>query len=149
LIADRGYNIKSIAQSSMGSVSVLNLDTTPNEVKCSLQPENAGGVLFNVDILAIGRKQQERDGVYVYDEIGRNVVESVVGGDKTVSLKEVETVSSYELVSEGLVRGSQRSLTYLVPSSDPSTMQFKMWAATKGRPVDVRTYDVEYKKRKT
>ncbi|GMI46445.1 hypothetical protein TrCOL_g920 [Triparma columacea] len=152
LVADRAYNIKTIASASMGSVSVLDLSATPNEVKCTLQPSNAGGVLFKVDILALGRKQQydEASGVYVFDEVGRNVVETVVGGErKSVGLKEVETISTYKLVGEGKVEGRQKSLTYLVPSPDPSTMEFKMWAATGGKPIDVRTYDVTYTKRVT
>jgi hypothetical protein len=188
IVADRGYNIKTIASASMGSVSVLDLAATPNEVKCALQPSNAGGVLFKVDILALSRKQQydESSNVYVFDEVGRNVVETVVGGErKSVGLKEVETISSYEQVGEGKVRGRQKvrakklssrrdyslimpchsqrlppphpspphpypqSLTYLVPSPDPSTMEFKMWAATGGKPIDVRTYDVTYTKRVT
>ena len=111
LVADRAYNIKTIASASMGSVSVLDLSASPNEVKCTLQPSNAGGVLFKVDILALGRKQQydEASGVYVFDEVGRNVVETVVGGErKSVGLKEVETISTYKLVGEGKVEGRQK-----------------------------------------
>jgi hypothetical protein len=68
-------------------------------------------------------------------------------------LKEVETTSLYtyydpKTVKPGdpLVRCRQRSATFILPSQD-NEVQMYLFSAAKGRPVDVRFYDVFYTKR--
>lgn len=60
----------------------------------------------------------------MYDEISRNVLETLTPSDppkRTISLKEVETISSYEIVNDDVIVGKQRSLTFLVPSQGECT----------------------------
>jgi hypothetical protein len=72
-------------------------------------------------------------------------------GGKSSLLKEIETSSLYTILPSANndvneIRCRQRSATFLLPSQqDP--MAYKMWEATRGRPIDVRFYDVTYKKR--
>lgn len=65
-------------------------------------------------------------------------------------LKEIETISLYTAVpgangeiSE--IKCQQRSATFLLPSQT-DLLAYKMWEYAKGRPIDVRFYDVTYSK---
>ena len=87
-----------------------------------------------------------QDGSQFYDEIGRNVFETVADS-RSISLKEVETITSYEATEDpDVIHALQRSLVYLVPAQDPTSMEFKMWKATANRAIDVRDYSVTYRR---
>ena len=59
-------------------------------------------------------------------------------------VKEVETVSIYGVAAgNDEIRCRQRTATFLFPSqTDPTA--FRRWQLSRGRPVDVRYYDVTY-----
>ena len=63
IIADREYNVRQIASSSMGPSAVLsmNTDRLPNELTLALRPGKANGTLFNVDMLTTGRKYEKSE----------------------------------------------------------------------------------------
>ncbi|GMI16948.1 hypothetical protein TrLO_g9812 [Triparma laevis f. longispina] len=151
VIADREFNIKSIVSTSMGLTSILSMSTTrlPNELTISIQPSQASGTIYTNKLLTTSRTSSSE---FLYDEISRNVLETLTPSDppkRTISLKEVETISSYEIVNDDVIVGKQRSLTFLVPNQDPESIEFKMWKATGGfqaRPIDVRDYDLIYKR---
>lgn len=63
-------------------------------------------------------------------------------------LKEIETVSLYTPgpVKNGQVQTikcRQRTATFLLPSQD-DPIAYQMWQMARGRPIDVRFYDVTY-----
>ena len=172
IVADREFNVRQIASSSMGESAVLSMSTDrlPNELTLALQPNRANGTLFNVDMLTTGRKYGSEGSRQYYDEIGRydlsscvarislyfslrssqrNVFETVAD-TRSITLKEVETITAYEVSNDpDLVVARQRSLVYLVPAQDPNSMEFKMWKYAANRPIDVRDYAVTYKRRET
>jgi len=61
-----------------------------------------------------------------------------------VVLKEIETISvyNYDPVRD-VVQCTQRSAAFLIPS-DRNDMAMKMWQFSRGRAIDVRSYDVTY-----
>jgi hypothetical protein len=60
-----------------------------------------------------------------------------------LSVKEIETISIYDIIDENTIRCKQRTSTYLVPSqTDPNA--FRRWQMSRGNAVDVRKYDVTY-----
>lgn len=152
VIADREYNVKSIAKVAMGANSVVDVSlATPNQFSCLLSP-NGSPTLLQVDLIVLNRRQEIiSDTEFHCSEVVREIV-SPVGVDKSALasrraplLKEVETTSLYQFVLPGKVTCRQRSATFLLPSQqDP--MALKMWEATRGRPIDVRFYDVIYTK---
>jgi hypothetical protein len=143
-VPDREFNLKSIAEASMGAVAVMDLVSSPNRVSASLLPKGAGGQTFNVEILMTGREQEAAGGELLTMELGRNIVSSSGSGGR-ISLKEIETLTSFEVLEGGdRIRSKQRTMTYLVPAQEPGSVEFRMWRATRGRPVDVRDYDVSY-----
>lgn len=148
-IADREYNVKSIAKVAMGANAVVDVSlATPNKFSCLLSPEGAPTML-TVDLLVLNRRQETIDETHFHaSEVVREIVSPV---DKGVSrktstiLKEIETTSLYTFKADGGVTCRQRSATFLLPSQqDPMALQ--MWQATRGRPIDVRFYNVEYTK---
>jgi hypothetical protein len=70
-----------------------------------------------------------------------------------VLLKEIETISLYTAVkpkqeNEEIteITCQQRSATFLLPSND-DPIAYQAWQLSRGRPIDVRFYNVTYTKR--
>ena len=159
-IADREYNVREIAKQAMGTNAVQDVSlATPDKFSCLLSPAGAGQVL-SVDLLTLARRQEKIDGKNFHcAEVVRQVVVPVnqnkpqmtplppqQPSSKTVLLKEIETASLYTLEDENKVKCVQRSATFLLPSQqDPLAQQ--LWQMSRGRPIDVRFYDVTYTRR--
>ena len=144
-IADREFNVKSIARVAMGENSVVDVSlATPNKFSCLLSLEGAPS-LITVDLLVLNRRQEKVDDTHFdCSEVVREIVSGIQR--KAAILKEVETTSLYTLLGDGTVQCRQRSATFLLPSQqDPMALQ--MWQATRGRPIDVRFYNVQYTKK--
>jgi hypothetical protein len=158
--ADREYNVKSIAKAAMGPNSVVDVPlATPNKFSCVLAPKGSPSLL-RVDLITLNRRQEIiSDTQFHCSEVVREIVAPVgpQASGSAVStnpiLKEVETTSLYtyydpKSVKKGdpLVRCRQRSATFILPSQE-SEIQMYLFSAARGRPVDVRFYDVSYTKR--
>lgn len=149
MIADRDYNVREIAKAAMGSLSVIDISVpSPNKVSCLLAP-NGANKLFNVDLISVARRGEivsPRD--FHCAEVVRQILSSpdATSGRVVTApvLKEVETASLYVWDGEE-IRCRQRSATFLLPSQTDQR-QFEMWRAARGRPIDVRFYDVVYRK---
>jgi hypothetical protein len=157
--ADREYNVKSIAKAAMGPNSVVDVPlATPNKFSCVLAPKGSPSLL-RVDLITLNRRQETiSDTQFHCSEVVREIVAPVGPQASAVTntnpiLKEVETTSLYtyydpKSVKPGdpLVRCRQRSATFLLPSQE-NELQMYLFSAARGRPVDVRFYDVFYTKR--
>lgn len=152
-VADREYNAKEIAKAAMGDYSVIDTPVaTPNRYSCLLAPPSNSGTdnLISVDILAIKRKAEAitTPEKFVCSEYVRQVVTPSQRGNPNaqippLSVKEIETISIYKIVSKDKIECRQRTATFLVPSQTDQ-ISFQKWSISKGRPVDVRYYDVTY-----
>lgn len=169
IIADREYNVVEIAKAAMGETSVLDVPlSTPNKVSVILAPNGANQIL-KADLITIARRSETlNDCEFHCSEVVRQVVgpanptkTTKDGGasniitsapTKSTLLKEIETVNLYTAIKdmEGNVNEIhclQKSATFLLPSQqDP--MAYKMWEATRGRPIDVRFYDIVYTRKR-
>jgi hypothetical protein len=158
VIADRAFNIQSIAMAAVGPKSVLDMSLiTPNKVSVILAPPGAPN-LVKIDLLTLNRRQEEPDDTHFYcSEVVREILSPIGNRDaktalKSPILKEVETTSLYQRVLDPkskneIVKCRQRSASYLVPSQDNPTL-FRMWEMSQGKPVDVRFFDVTYTRKK-
>jgi hypothetical protein len=151
IVADREYNAREIAKAAMGSYSVIDTPiATPNRYSCLLAPPDGTSNLISVDILAIGRKTDPiSPDKFVCAEFVRQIVSPVQRSNPNapptspLSVKEIETISIYNLKNEDKIECRQRTATYLVPSqTDPVAL--RKWQLSQGQPVDVRYYDVIY-----
>jgi hypothetical protein len=149
IIADREFNVKSIAKVAMGANSVVDVSTaTPNKFSCILSPTGSPSML-TVDLIVLNRRQENIDANNFHcSEVVREIV-SAVGQSparpQSPLLKEIETTSLYRLVSPTEIQCIQRSATFLLPSQqDP--MAYRLWEMSRGRPTDVRFYKVVYTK---
>eukprot|EP00534_Pseudo-nitzschia_fraudulenta_P006545 CAMPEP_0201187074 /NCGR_PEP_ID=MMETSP0851-20130426/132781_1 /ASSEMBLY_ACC=CAM_ASM_000631 /TAXON_ID=183588 /ORGANISM="Pseudo-nitzschia fraudulenta, Strain WWA7" /LENGTH=328 /DNA_ID=CAMNT_0047472495 /DNA_START=37 /DNA_END=1023 /DNA_ORIENTATION=- len=152
VIADREFNVKSIAKVSMGENSVVDVSVaTPNKFSCLLAPKGAPSLL-SVDLIVLNRRQERDESVnkFYCSEVVREIAKPV---DETQQqrqqrrpsvLKEIETTSVYTFdPKRDEVRCTQRSAAFLLPS-DQSEMAMRMWQLSRGRAIDVRFYDVVY-----
>ena len=158
VIADRAFNIESIAMAAVGTKSVLDMTlVTPNKVSVILAPPGAPN-LVKIDLLTLNRRQEEPDASHFHcSEVVREILSPIGNRDaktalKAPILKEVETTSLYQLIVDPKtkvesIKCRQRSASYLVPSQDNPTL-FRMWEMSQGKPVDVRFFDVLYTRKK-
>jgi len=166
-IADREFNVKEIVGSTMGPNSVLDVPiVSPNKLSTILAPAGSSQ-MFQADLITLKRREENINSCEFHcSEVVRQIIAPVntnnnnakgssgIPGSSTsrpkTLLKEIETVSLYvalpspdNTIKE--IRCKQRTATFLQPSQqDP--YQYEMWRATKGRPIDVRFYDITYTK---
>jgi hypothetical protein len=172
-IADREFNVVSIAKATMGNASIVNVATsTPNRLSVLLalgggsgssgdggsSNTGGGGGLIQADLITLHRRQERIDNTR-FD--CAEAVQEVVSYPKSSSsssagplpgpmiLKQIETASLYRLVQPPgnnknmIIQCRQRSATFLLPSQkDPVAL--RLWQMARGRPIDVRFYDVTY-----
>mmetsp|Transcript_8227 Transcript_8227/g.22827 ORF Transcript_8227/g.22827 Transcript_8227/m.22827 type:complete len:266 (-) Transcript_8227:1784-2581(-) len=156
-IADREYNVKSIAKAAMGENSVLDVPlASPNKFTAILAPKGSPSML-QVDLVTLNRRQENiSQNRFDCSEVVREIVSSLdekgrrsgpgSGGSASI-LKELETTSIYTYDPEkDCVYCTQRSASFILPSQQ-NPMAIKMWEVSRGRPVDVRYYDVRYTRR--
>jgi hypothetical protein len=163
-IADRSYNVQSIAQAALGRNSVMDIAVaTPNRLTATLLAPQVGsgstGSLVRVDLLTLARYQETvNEWRFDCSEVVREVIAPVRSSGSssnneasrpraTAIVKEIETTSLYTFDPvRNQIACRQRSASYLVPSeTNPQSIQ--MWQLARGRPVDVRWYDVLYTRR--
>lgn len=150
VIADREFNVKSIAKVSMGENSVVDVSVaTPNKFSCLLAPKNAPSLL-SVDLIVLNRRQEkdpDPNKFYcseVVREIATPVGQSQQQQRRPSVLKEIETTSEYTYdPKRDEVRCTQRSAAFLLPSVQ-NEMAMRMYQLSRGRAIDVRFYDVIY-----
>lgn len=154
-IADREYNVKSIAKVTLGQNSVVDVSlSTPNKFSCLLSPEGSP-TLLTADLIVLNRRQENVDETHFdCSEVVREIVSAVGEGStrpRSPLLKEIETCSLYSAVIPQNggpithVKCRQRSAAFLLPSQD-DPIAMKIFEYSRGRPVDVRFYDVLYTK---
>jgi hypothetical protein len=146
VIADREYNVKSIARVAMGENSVVDVSSaTPNTFSCLIAPQGAPSMI-SVDLLVLNRRQ-ENVGENSFDcsEVVREIATPVdKPKQQSTILKEIETTSLYTYLRDNdEVHCKQRSAAFLLPSKQ-NEMAMDMWQMSRGRAIDVRFYDVVY-----
>jgi hypothetical protein len=167
-IADRSYNVQSIAQAALGRNSVMDIAVaTPNRLTATLLAPQVGsgstGSLVRVDLLTLARYQETvNEWRFDCSEVVREVIAPVRSSSSSSSsssnnetsrprvtaiVKEIETASLYTFDPvRNQIACRQRSASYLVPTeTNPRSIQ--MWQLARGRPVDVRWYGVLYTRR--
>ena len=152
VVADREYNVKSIAKVAMGENSVVDISmATPNKFSCLLAP-NGSPQLLAVDLIVLNRRQ-EYVGENNFDcsEVVREIVTPVdtpkAQQHPPPILKEIETTSLYTYHPDNdEVHCVQRSAAFLLPSNQ-NEMAMRMWQMSRGRAIDVRFYDVTYSRK--
>jgi hypothetical protein len=154
----------------MGNNAVLDVPlATPNKVSAILSPTGANQI-FQADLITLNRRSENISPCEFHcSEVVRQIIapakmsgstKNTVMNSQPMSpsrssslLKEIETTSLYISVRQGEgnetvneIICKQRSATFLLPSQqDP--LAYKMWEMSRGRPIDVRFYDIVYRKR--
>lgn len=200
-VADRGYNVATIAEATMGAGSVLQCtetssgssssdDNVVGDLSLTVRPSQADGRVFAVRLKIKARAQQRLDDVPLVlgkglRPDGGNVFEKGSSDDES---EERETLWVSETVRQEVRRGEEEeegnemrggnnsmlvknvetTTVYIVPKSvsmtkgrEEETTEIRAWQRTcsyldrgelratdaRGRPVDVRWYELQYKRR--
>jgi hypothetical protein len=162
-IADREYNVRSLAQAAMGDNAIANIDFAgPNrfESVLLLAPKNNSSTLqesslVRVELFTLRRRQESvSENEFHCSEYVRQIVTPINGNSKDRSstsplvVNEIETTSLYRFDPLSvIIYCTQRSATYLVPSRT-NVYQMQLYTASQGRPIDVRYYDVTFSPRR-
>lgn len=167
VVVNREYNVASISRASMGASAVQNVEEEgPDHLTLVLRPAGAPPTsLFAADLRVVARRTDAPDAArpnfFACAERTRQTV-TAIAGERAVQtkptsplIKEIETICTYELdpTNPNIMRGGQRTATYLVPDAaytgDPSLAELaasRLTRASNGRlvAVDVRVYDLVY-----
>eukprot|EP00527_Entomoneis_sp_CCMP2396_P008819 CAMPEP_0198143344 /NCGR_PEP_ID=MMETSP1443-20131203/6583_1 /TAXON_ID=186043 /ORGANISM="Entomoneis sp., Strain CCMP2396" /LENGTH=255 /DNA_ID=CAMNT_0043806567 /DNA_START=333 /DNA_END=1097 /DNA_ORIENTATION=+ len=133
IIADREYNVKSIAKAAIGENSVVNIPlATPNKFTCILAPKGSPSLL-QVDLITLNRRQENiSQNMFDCSEVVREIISPIENTRSNLGmpppiLKEIETASIYTYdADKDQVTCLQRSASFLLPSQQ-SAMALKMW----------------------
>ena len=155
LIADRPYNIASIAAATMGGKDALqqlpSLEAfDPNGLIFRLKPEGSD-VTYRAELRALARRFEpsggelrDASGLLIFDagELTRQAI-SLPGKELVAppSVKDIETINLFTRTKDGVITSTQRTSTWLVGTEGLAAMKAQ---AADGRAVDVRTYQVDY-----
>lgn len=167
ILSPSSSTLKSSTSSSYSSSS-SNSMPSPNKISVVLAPKGSNQIV-QADLITLARRYETINPLEFHaSEVVRQIVAPIQNNNKngipsstttqkntssssSTLLKEIETISLYKAepnVKTGnidKITCVQRSATFLLPSQqDP--MAYKMWEATRGRPIDVRFYNVEYTK---
>lgn len=177
VISDRPFNVKAIAEASMGSSSVLDCiqpGNTPNQLTTVIRPRESGGGIFQVKIKALARQQQEGPLVKAVGEgvaetggpvlSKEGAVSSVLGPQDSTGVglytsemvRQEVRLDTDDLRAVPLIREIETTTLFVVKEKDDNCIQAwqktssyltrsnLQYVDTRGRPVDVRWYQLKY-----
>lgn len=160
IISDRLFNVEQIAAASMGNNSIVSRTQRPNtklteQLQLVVSPDKANGAKFEIILQTTDREQNQPSyGRFQALERCTQIIRPVIPVDPSATApqpaavlrKDIETITTYERVSESQIVGRQRTATFLSPA-DP---RFRLAYAREPRvltdAVDIRSYTVKYQK---
>ena len=150
VVADWEYNTREIPRVAMGVWSVIDtMVATPNRYLCLLVPpcgndgSGAGGDLISGKGKFVCTEYVRQIVSKPRSNNGRDNLNLMVLTVSPLSVKEIKTISMYDVDNEDQITCQQSTVMYLVPSQT-NPIAFKRWQLSRGRAVDVRHYDVTY-----
>jgi len=179
-ICERAFTVASISRAAMGANAVLGVGgpstgfllegvQSADALEVRIRPNGADGRVFRAQLEVIGRTSRRTgDNSFECAELTRQTVFAEPVGTNSPAgqqqpgarppsrapppplVKEIETVSTYQLQPSGRVLGQQRTLTFLVADSaytsntDYDALRRSRAAGRYG--VDGRVYDLVYDK---
>lgn len=173
VIADRIFNVRSIATAAVGKDSIMTIggpredskgqapdfDALAQELRVSMSPNQIAGEIFDVSLATTGRiyypnalsKSKVDESTFVAMEKVQQVISRRMDelmSPNTQKVKVIETISLYKRESPTRVAGIQRTATFLSPLEQSS--RFRALAEkdsrVKEQAVDIRLYDLIYEK---
>ena len=174
VVADRLFNVRAIAEATMGPQSVLDCDlptNTPNRVFAAIRPNGADGGVFLVSMKALARQQQEGPLPNVIGD--PDVMPTFMPEPLTTGPSAVADVEGFGLYTSEMVRQEVRPDTedlrvapsikevetttlFITKATDGNhveawqktssylTRSNLQYVDTHGRPTDVRLYKLKY-----
>lgn len=169
MISDRSYNVKAIAEATMGRQCVLDCRLVGNDVNfmtATIRPHEGSAGIFVVNLRTLFRQVQkgplqkevvegyhidggvssmehDLEGFYTSEMVRQEVQLDKSDLRAVPMIREVETTTLFTM-NEGIqdqISAWQKTCSYLTKSD-------LKYVDAKGRPVDVRWYQLKYSRRK-
>ena len=150
-IADRLYNVEQIALSSIGKNCILDDIQNPranpaNELHLVIRPPNIeAGTIYDITLTTSDRVSTAPRKNF-FDVLERTkqtiLVQSEFQSKRLI--KDIETVTSYELLDNDHIRGTQRTAAFLSPDDSRYSKIINRCPEVENTSIDVRKFVVDY-----
>lgn len=148
IIADRLYNVESIARASMGSESVVDDSQSPgagsgiNRLHLLISPSAAQGLLFDI-ILQVTDREQFISPLSLC-ALERTVQTIRSNRNNLTSSKAIETITSYSVKSNNIILAKQRTASFIENKDSHYDDYVQREPLLSKMAYDVRQYEVVY-----
>lgn len=150
-IADRLYNVEQIALSSIGKNCILDDVQTPganlaNELHLVIRPPNIeAGTIYDI-MLTTSDRVSTTPRKNVFDVLERTkqtiLVQSEFQSKRLI--KDIETITSYELLDSDHIKAIQRTAAFLSPEDSRYRKAVSNFPEIENTSIDVRKFVVDY-----
>lgn len=147
VVADRPTNTRSLVAATLKDSATLtslpsSRDFNPNKLDFTLA---AGPTTFSASLRCVARYfSGDDDACFETSELVRQSVTPRSNPLAAPSIKDIETLCFYRRIDNSHISCTQRTATWLYPADQQSAVAA---AAADGRPVDVRDYSLDYRRR--
>lgn len=164
-INDRLYNVEQIAEAAMGKNSIINDAQSSDDLAVRLQlaisPPVSNGTIFDIELVTTdrefgstitprisGRNRIKLESNVVFDVLEKTQqIIRVRSNPPTLPLrKNIETITCYRIVDENTMVATQRTATFLSPFDPRYKIAQSKDERVANTAVDIRSYDVIYKR---
>ena len=151
IVADRVYNVESIAKSAMGADSVLPFQQPDSNVarRLHLAASPPGGDIVDVDLIPTDRlfrfssettfECMERTAQLISTRINQ-----LSPNPPPPARKDIETITNYRFVDTNTIEAIQRTATFLTPADSRFAKLERIEPSIGTRALDVRFYHIIY-----
>lgn len=152
VVADRLFNVESIARASMGADCVIPENKQPDSdlarrLHLVLSPK-VGYDIYDIDLYPTDRLSLERPGGFQVMERTAQIISTRMEQLKAVPAKpyrkDIETIALYTRQSDGLIECLQRTATFLTRVDSRYESAVARVPAVATRAIDVRLYRILY-----
>ena len=150
-ISDRLYNVEQISIASLGKNCILSDEQNSNDISnylnILLRPDKATNTIFNISLRVTDREFYEgaNKRFNVFERIEQSIqIQSEF--QSRISIKDIETTTSYRKISDNLIQATQRTATFLSPEDPRFKQYYSINPDISQTSVDIRKYDVLFTK---
>jgi len=154
VVADRLFNVLSIAKASMGEESILDSKQPDvdlaRRLHLTVSPAQDQGSLFDIDLIPTDRiftDNSDKDTFAVLERTTQLIsvrIDALSRNPPPPRRKEIETTTVYKRKSDDVVEATQRTATFLSMADPRFKKAFELDERVKFTAVDIRKYKVTY-----
>lgn len=157
VIADRLFNVESIAKVSIGTDSVIQQRSQPDSnlarrLHLVLSPTATNGDIYDVDLYPTDRAYRTDPSTADFEAYERTAqlistrMEQLSANPPRPFRKDIETISIYKVLDENTLQATQRTATFLTKADVRYNKIFEINPRVVDHAIDVRLYHILYRR---